>query len=138
MKKQFVALIVLFFCSSAIYAEDSAILEAVEKSARAWLALADNGNYPESWREASTQFKTLQSEAKWIKTIQSIRAPLGSKDARYIAAAGYTKAPSGFSDGNYIMLKFYVTYSKYGLASESITLIKDTDETWRVAEYKLN
>lgn len=137
MKKQFVALIVLFFCSSVTLADDSATLEAVERSARAWLELTDSGRYVESWSDASPQFKTQQSEANWTKKIQSIRTPRGTMEARYLAAAGYTKTPSGFSDGDYIMLQFYVTFSKSGLSRESVTLEKQIDETWRVAEYEI-
>ena len=139
MKKQFVALVVLFFCSTVTFAnDDSAILEAVERSARAWLELTDTGRYVESWSEASPQFKAQQSEADWTKTIQSIRLPQGTMEVRYIAAAGYAKTPSGFSDGDYIMLKFYTTFSKSGLASEDVTLEKLTDDTWLVAEYEIN
>lgn len=137
MKKQFVALIVLFFCSSVTFADDSVTLDAVEKNARAWLALTDTGRYAESWGEASPQFKTQQSEADWTITIQSIRLPQGTMEVRYLAAAGYTKPPSGFSDGDYIMLQFYVTFTKTGLSSESVTLEKQVDETWRVAEYEI-
>lgn len=139
MKKQFVALIVLFFCSTVTFAsDDSAILEAVERSARAWLELTDTGRYVESWSDASPQFKAQQSEAAWTKTIQSIRVPQGTLEVRYIVAAGYTQPPSGFSDGDYIMLQFYVTFTKGGLSGESVTLEKQTDETWLVAEYEVN
>ena len=137
MKKQFVALVVLFFCSSITNADDGAILEAVERNARAWLALTDTGRYPESWSNASPQFKAQQSEADWTKTIQSIRLPQGTMEARYIAAAGYAQTPSGFSDGDYIALHFYTTFSKSGLSSEVVTLEKQTDGTWLVAEYEI-
>ena len=137
MKKQFVALIVLFFCSNATFSDDSATLEAVERNARAWLELTDAGRYVESWSSASPQFKAQQSEADWAKKIQSIRTPRGTMEARYLAAAGYTQTPSGFVDGDYIMLQFYVTFSKSGLQRESVTLEKQIDETWRVAEYEI-
>ncbi|MDH5553306.1 MAG: DUF4019 domain-containing protein [Nitrosomonas sp.] len=135
MKKQFVALVVLFFCSSVTFADDSATLEAVERSARAWLALTDTGRYQESWSSASAQFKAQHSEANWTKKIQSIRLPQGALEGRYLAAAGYAKTPSGFSDGDYIMLQFYVTFSKSGLSREDVTLEKQSDETWLIAEY---
>ena len=138
MKKQFVALVVLFFCSTVIFAsDDDAILEAVERSARAWLELTDTGRYAESWINASPQFKAQQSEAAWTKTIQSIRLPQGAMEVRYLAAAGYTEPPSGFSDGDYIMLQFYATFSKSGLSSESVTLEKQANDTWLVAEFEI-
>ena len=137
MKKQFVALVVLFFCSSIANADDGAILDAVERNARAWLALTDTGRYPESWSDASPQFKAQQSEADWTKTIQSIRLSQGTMEVRYLAAAGYAKTPSGFSDGDYITLLFYTTFSKNGLSSESVTLEKQTDDLWLVAEYEI-
>lgn len=137
MKKQFVLFVVLFFCLNASYASDEDILEAVENNARTWLAYTDTGRYQESWNNASPQFRVQQPEAEWVKTIRSIRSPQGAIEARYLAAAGYTQAPSGFSEGEFIMLQFYATFSKSGLSSESVTLEKQANNTWLVAEYEI-
>lgn len=137
MRKQFVALVVLFFCVTVVYADDSAILEAVEKSARDWLVQTDNGKYIESWNKASALLQAQQPEPAWVKKTQSFRAPFGTMTARYIAAAGYIKAPSGFPSGDYIIVQFYTTFANNKLASETITLAKEKGETWQVIEYEI-
>ncbi len=135
MKKQFVALLLLFFCTSVIYAADSDILEKVERSARSWLELVDNNEYVESWRSSSAELRQVTSESDWVRSITSIRAPLGSAGNRYIATAGQTTSLSKLPDGEYVVLQFYTTFANKGLTMETIALAKQQDETWLVAEY---
>lgn len=137
MKKQFVALLLLLFCTSAIYAEESNILDKVGSSARSWLELIDSGAYQESWENSSSLFKAKMPESKWIKSITAIRTPHGAIKARYIATAASTKTLTGFPEGEYVVLQFYTTFVKKGLALETITLAKNQDETWQVLEYSI-
>ncbi|MBV6446841.1 DUF4019 domain-containing protein [Nitrosomonas sp.] len=137
MMKRLVVLLLLLFCVSAAYAQESNILEKVESSARAWLGLVDSGNYKESWENASSLFKEKTSEAAWVKSITAIRAPRGAMNARYIATAGSTKSLSGLPDGDYVVLQFYTTFAEKGLALETITLTKAQDDAWQIAAYEI-
>src|SRR5690349_11544804 len=105
MIKQFVALLLLLFLTSRIYAQESNILDKVESSARSWLELVDQGNYQESWENLSPLSKDKTSAAEWIKLITAIRASRGTMSARYIATAGSTKTLSGFPEGEYVQLQ---------------------------------
>lgn len=125
----------LFFFASLSFADDSAVLKAVESSARTWLALTDKEYYADSWKMASSQFQNKRSEADWIKTAGTIRKPLGAMENRYIATAGYSKEPSGFPEGEYVVLQFYATFKNRTLALETVTLSKEKDNEWRVADY---
>ncbi len=135
MKRQFVALLLLLFCMSAIHASDSDILEKVERSARSWLELVDNDEYVESWRKSSVELREKISESDWIKSITATRVPLGSADNRYIATAGQTKSLSGLPNGEYIVLQFYTRFTNKGLVMETIALAKQQNGDWLVAEY---
>ncbi len=135
MKKQFVVLLLLFFCTSAIHASDSDILEQVESSARSWLELVDNGEYTKSWKSSSAVLQEIMSEADWVKSITTTRTQLGSAGARYIATAAQAKSLPKLPDGEYVVLQFYITFSNKGLAMETIALAKQQDGTWLVAEY---
>ena len=137
MTKRLIVLLLLLFCTSFVYAEESNILEKVESSARSWLGLIDSGKYKESWENSSSLFKSKTSESEWIKLITAIRAPRGAINARYIATAASGKSLSGFPDGEYVVLQFYTTFSEKGLAMETVTLAKTQNETWQVAEYSI-
>ncbi|MDR4516639.1 MAG: DUF4019 domain-containing protein [Nitrosomonas sp.] len=137
MIKKIIALLFLLICSCAVHAEENDLIKAIEGSARSWLALADDGQYVESWRMASPHLRHNKTEADWIKTIKAIREPLGLMEARYIATAGYTDGASGLPKGEYVVVQFYATFKIKGLALETITLSKEKDEVWRVADYKI-
>ena len=137
MIKQFLALFLLLFFTSMTCAQESNILDKVESSARSWLELVDHGNYQESWENSSPLLKAKTSAAEWIKLITAIRASRGAMSARYIATAGSTKTLSGFPEGEYVQLQFYATFTKKGLALETITLAKTPRETWQVVEYSI-
>lgn len=137
MTKRLIVLLLLLFCTSVVYAQESNILEKVESSARSWLGLIDSGKYKESWENSSALFKLKTSESEWIKLITAIRASRGAMSARYIATAASGKSLSGFPDGEYVVLQFYTTFPEKGLAFETVTLAKTQNETWQVAEYSL-
>lgn len=137
MIKRLIALLLLLFCTSVVYAQESDILEKVESSARSWLELIDSGKYKESWEHSAPLFKAKVPEGEWIKSITAIRAPRGTMSARYIATAGSTKSLSGFPDGDYVVLQFYTTFAAKGLVMETVTLVKARDETWQIAEYAI-
>ncbi len=137
MIKRLMVSLLMFFCTSVVYAEENNILEKVESSARSWLGLVDSGKYKESWESSSPLFKTKTSESEWIKSITAIRMPRGAMSARYIATAGSTKSISGFPDGEYVVLQFYTTFIEKGLALEAITLTKAQNETWQVVQYSI-
>lgn len=136
IKRCIAALMLLFFASLSL-ADDSAVLKAVESSARTWLALTDKEHYADSWKMASSHFQNKRSEADWIKTAGTIRKPLGAMENRYIATAGYSKEPSGFPEGEYVVLQFYATFKNRTLALETVTLSKEKDSEWRVADYAI-
>ncbi len=132
-----IAVLTLLFFANLAFADDSAVLKAVENSARAWLVLTDEEHYADSWKMASAHFQNKRSEADWIKAAGTIRKPLGAMENRYIATAGYSKGPSGFPDGEYIVVQFYATFKNKTLALETITLSKEKDNEWRVADYAI-
>lgn len=129
--------LMLFFFINQSFADDSAVLKAVENSARVWLAMTDKEHYADSWKTASPHFQHKRSEADWVKIAGTIRKPLGAMENRYIATAGYSKEPSGFPQGEYVVLQFYATFKNRTLALETVTLSKEKDGEWLVADYAI-
>ena len=134
-------MVVACMLPNAYATETNNILEQVEGSARAWLALIDNEKYADGWQQASPLLQKKTSQQEWVKTVAELRKPLGTANARYIATANSAKSLSGFPDGDYVILQFYTTFSGKGLALEAITLAKSNDTTdsedWKIVEYSM-
>jgi uncharacterized protein YndB with AHSA1/START domain len=130
------ALMLLFFISLS-FADDSVVLKAVESSARVWLAMTDKEHYADSWKTASPLFQHKRSETDWIKAAGTLRKPMGAMENRYIATAAYSKEPSGFPPGEYVVLQFYATFKNRTLALETVTLSKEKNGEWHVADYAI-
>ncbi|WP_256250767.1 DUF4019 domain-containing protein [Nitrosomonas sp. Nm51] len=131
------ALWILTLCVNLVSAEEQNFLEEIENSARAWLGLNDDGRYAESWRNSSPHFRGKMTESDWLKKAGDIRKPLGAMEARYIATASQAKKLSGLPEGEYVVLQFYTTFKDRTLALETVTLAKEKDATWRVADYAI-
>lgn len=136
MKKQFVALLLLFLCVGMVHAAED-LIERVENSARSWLELVDQERYSASWSASSSQLTQNKTELEWLESIKVVRTPLGAMVNRYIATAAQAKSLSGLPDGEYIVLQFYTTFAVKGLAMETITLAKQPDGAWLVADYEI-
>ncbi|MCB1948757.1 DUF4019 domain-containing protein [Nitrosomonas sp.] len=137
MLKQLMVLWILIVCANMASADEQNFLEEIESSARAWLGLNDEGRYAESWRNSSAHFQKKMTEADWLKKANEIRKPLGAMEARYIATAGQAKKLSGLPEGEYVVLQFYTTFKDRTLALETVTLAKEKDVVWRVADYAI-
>ncbi|SES88602.1 Protein of unknown function [Nitrosomonas marina] len=137
MLKQMVMLWMLMLIVSTVTASEQNFLEEIESSARAWLGLNDEGRYVESWKNSSEHFRNKMTESAWIKNAGEIRKPLGAMEARYIATAGQAKKLSGLPEGEYVVLQFYTTFKERTLALETVTLAKEKDAIWRVADYAI-
>ncbi|MBL6750267.1 MAG: DUF4019 domain-containing protein [Nevskia sp.] len=116
-------------------AEDIA---AAEKAAGDWLALVDDGKYPASWDSASSYFKSNYPKELWKGTAKGARGPIGSVRSRSIASATFTRTLPGAPDGIYVVVEYTTQFDKKPGADETVTLVSDTDNVWRVYGYNLN
>jgi len=65
---------------------------AAQKTATAWLALTDSGQYSQSWTEASSVFKAAIPQPSWEQMVRMVRAPLGALKSRTLKSATYTRS----------------------------------------------
>jgi len=137
MIRNFSVFVLLIFYTTILHADEANILEKIESSARSWLELVDAGKFKQSWENASPLFKAKTSESDWIKFIDQIRTPRGGIGARYIATAASASSWSDYPDGEYVVLQFYTTFIKKGLAMETVTLVKSQEGAWQFLEYSI-
>ena len=109
--------------------------DPVTGATEAWLALADQGEYAQSWGEAASYFRTALTQEQWIHSITAARAPLGAVISRTLRSAESATSLPGAPDGEYVVIQYDTTFEHKQSAVETISPMRDTDGTWRVAGY---
>lgn len=109
--------------------------EAGIDTATRWLKLTDAKDYNASWQSAAQMFKSAVTADQWATTITSARDPLGKVVSRDLFHDQLTATLPGMPDGRYLVLRYVTRFANKAHAVESITLMKESDGTWRVAGY---
>ena len=108
---------------------------AAEQADGAWLILVDHGKYVDSWKEASTLFRSALTEGAWAKQIGQVRGPLGDVASRKLLTATYSKTLPGAPDGEYVVAQFQTEFAHKKSAVETVVSAREKDESWRMAGY---
>jgi len=122
-------LLILMGFSSAIAASDEQT-----NSAYSWLKLIDAGSYEESWGLSASAFQKQLTSAQWSQALSQARKPLGEVQSREVSSATETNALPGAPDGEYIVFTFSSSFENKQSATETLTLIKESD-AWRPVGY---
>lgn len=116
-------------------ADETAKKQSAIASAEKWLTIVDNGNYSESWQEASEFFKQAVKQDQWEQAVRSIRKPLGKLVIRKLTSASYTTSLPGAPDGEYVAIQFNTSFENKKSGIETVTPMMDKDGMWRVSGY---
>ena len=100
----------------------------------AWLKLIDSAKYADSWREASTRFRSRVPQKEWVNMVQGVRAPLGALVSRKQRSVTFTNTMPGSPDGNYAVIVFDSSFQNKASAMEQLTMMVDRDG-WCAAGY---
>ncbi|MEC5214242.1 hypothetical protein RCH06_002804 [Polaromonas sp. CG_9.5] len=110
-------------------------LSRAEMAATSWLAVIDAGDYPLSWRTAANLLQNSVAQPQWESALQTSRLPLGSVKSRTLKAASYSRTLPFAPDGDYVLMEYETRFEFKPLAIETLTTMKDRDNTWKVAGY---
>ena len=139
MKNRWGAVLVITVLSSIILTGALQANEVAEKTAiaraSAWLSLVDQGNYVESWNQASGFFKAAVTQEQWQQSLRAFRLPLGKVVARKLKSKQYTTTLPGAPDGEYVVIQYETTFENKQSATETVTPMLDKDGKWRVSGY---
>lgn len=142
MKSTAISLILLLFVSACSHQTESNGVTAnpqaeaaAQKSAEAWLALIDAGNYAESWKTAAGYFQSAVSQDQWEHTIAAVRKPLGDLISRKVKSSQYATSLPGAPDGEYVVLQFDTSFANKKAAVETVTPMREPDGQWKVSGY---
>jgi hypothetical protein len=135
MKLSTVFALTLFLALAVAQAETDEVPEVTAKATLSWLSLTDRGQYEQSWSDAASLFRAAISSADWAQSLKAARSPLGQLKSREVSSATFSRTLPGAPDGEYVVFKFSTSFENKASAIETVTVMKDQDEAWRVAGY---
>ena len=134
-KIAWLVVIVMMFSSTAVSASDSKKLASALFAANKWLALVDEENYAESWKEAADLFRHMVQSDLWVASLKALREPLGKLISRKVKSEVYKTTLPGAPDGQYVVIEFQSSFEHKKTAVETVTPMLDKDGVWRVSGY---
>ena len=124
-------------CAQTAAAQDpaEAVKEKAIATAEQWLELVDLGQYEASWENAADLFKQAVTKDEWIVAVERARSPMGRVLSRRVESASYETSLPGAPDGEYVVIQYVTSFENKESAVETITPVRDNDNTWRVSGY---
>jgi hypothetical protein len=95
----------------------------------------DNGDYVQSWQNASVFFQSAVTEEKWKSSLETFRKPLGNLLSRKVKSAKPMTELPGAPDGQYVVMQFETSFANKKSAIETVTFMLDQDGQWKSAGY---
>ncbi len=135
MKLSTVFALTLLLPLAVARAETDEVPAVAEKSTLSWLSLTNRGQYGQSWSDAASLFQAAISSADWVRSLTAVRSPLGQLKSREVSSATFARTLPGAPDREYVVFQFSTSFENKASAIETVTAMKDQDETWRVAGY---
>jgi serine/threonine protein kinase len=105
---------------------EAAALTAIQT----WLGLVDDGQYVESWQQASESFRVMVTQDVWADKVERARKPLGKLLSRKVEIVE--------PNGSYFVVKFDSSFEALKPASETVTAVLETNGQWRTVAYLIS
>ena len=137
----FLALIALgiIFYPSFSRKPDQQRIDASTVATTHFLELVDAGQYEKSWEACGDYVKNEFSKQEWVKQLSAVRTVAGKllerKQTDYTYTNDSVEAKANVPDGEYMVYYFDSQFQNKDHLSETITLMLESDSTWRVAGY---
>lgn len=110
---------------------------AARKAAEKWLALIDQGNYKDAYKQGSRHGQDHATFEEWEPQVRAMRDGVGEMQQRNFTSAKATKSMAGAPDGDYMVLEFASAFAKKAKASESVMMSREGG-TWKGCGYFIN
>jgi len=118
------------------------IIDLPEKAAREaaefWLQLVDSGRYSDSWEQGASLIKERYSEQAWKKRLNGFAeqaSELSPIKSREIMSVESVKSLPSNRGREGVVLGYRGPLEKLGPRSQTLELVLDMDQVWRVANY---
>ncbi len=100
-----------------------------------WLLQVDQGDYPGSWDNAASALQNLVGKGEWAQGLTKGRSTFGALERRHFLKTKYSNKLQ--PAGHHVVVNYHSQFAN-GPAKESVTVMKDADNQWRVLMYGIN
>ena len=107
----------------------------VRDQAAAWLELVDRGDGPASWEAASATFRAAVTPSAWADQLGAARGPLGPLTSRVLGVEQSFNGLPGAPPGEYVVQQYHAVYDQRKAVTETVTLVREGGDQWRVVGY---
>ncbi len=129
------AVAAIVFFPSFSHKVDPKILTDGTIAAEQFLQLVDTEKYEQSWNVSSALLQEKIFLEVWNRQIQVMRDKVGSLISRKQGKVSVSDWAEDAPDGKYLTLKYQSSFQKQSSAIETIILVLEDEEHWRVAGY---
>ena len=134
-----VTALVIIFYPSISRKPDQQRVEASTIAATHFLELLDTEKYDQSWDACASYLKNDISKEEWIKRLSAVRSVSGKLLERKQESYTYTKdseeAKANIPQGEYMVYYFDSQFQNKDHLTETLTIMLEKDNNWRVAGY---
>lgn len=109
--------------------------KAATAAAQKWLGEIDNGQYAQSWQDASVDFQSKVTADKWKSALAAVRQPLGALVSRKLKSAQHATQLPGAPTGQYVVMQFETSFAHRKSATETVTFTQEKDGQWKADGY---
>ncbi|MFY9572343.1 MAG: TonB family protein [Blastocatellia bacterium] len=113
--------------------------KAAQRAAESWMRLIDTAKYSESWDQASQFLRTRIPKDTWTSRCASFAKrieELGQLKSRELKQALFVESLPSVPGQQGVVLDYESSLSKLSSVSETLELVFEKDDVWRVANYE--
>ncbi len=114
---------------------DPQVLTAGTEAAEDFLQLVDAEEFEQSWNSSSSLMREKIFLEVWNQQIPAMRSRVGKLNNRKQDNASFSDWAEDAPDGQYLTFKYASSFEKKAAAMETVILILEEDNRWRVAGY---
>lgn len=142
MLRLFLTLWLLLSCGlggvgASLAAGDAEKLKAGLLAAAEGLILIDRGQFAQSWDRAAARLKEKLPQVQWIQQLRTQRLPLGPLSYRKLIFSRLTDRLPEWPAGEYLVLRYQSSFARRQIVFENLTLQREGDGAWRLADYQI-
>ena len=97
-----------------------------------WLLVVDKADYVTSWDTGARRLQDSVPAGDWTAGLAKARAPFGDLQRRHFVKTTYTNKLK--PAGHYVVVKYHSQFANFP-AKESVTIMQEADNQWRVVMY---
>ncbi len=129
------SLVIIFYPQFA-RKPDQQRVDASSAAAVGFLEQVDRAQYEQSWQQAAAYLKNQVPLDDWITRLKAVRTAAGNNLERREEKNFYTKEQKeGLPEGEYMVYIFASKFENKADVTETVTVMLEQDNQWRVAGY---